>query len=274
MTEHHLDTPDPVRLHVQVDRGTLTVDAVEDARTTEVVVAGKGADDVTVTQHDGEIRVAAPRRSGFLRGGEPLEVTVRLPAGSSLSSRTGSADVRVRGRLAELLVQTGSGEVAAESVEGAAEVSTGSGDVRLGDIGGTLQVKTGSGDLVIDRVGADATLASGSGDVHVRRCEAALLVRSGSGDLRVEHGGPESTLRSASGDLVVDCAQAGRLSLTTASGDQRVGVPSGLPVWTDISTVTGTLTSTLPPTGHPGPDQPYLELRASTVSGDVSLSEV
>jgi hypothetical protein len=44
-------------------------------------------------------------------------------------------------------------------------------------------------------------------------------------------------------------------------------------VWTDVRTASGRLTSTLAGTGEPAPDQPYLEVRATTASGDVTLHQ-
>ena len=63
------------------------------------------------------------------------------------------------------------------------------------------------------------------------------------------------------------------MTAKTASGDVRVGVVPGTPVWTDIRTASGRLASDLPATGEPGPDQPYLEVRATTASGDVTLHQ-
>ena len=68
-------------------------------------------------------------------------------------------------------------------------------------------------------------------------------------------------------------AAAGRVTARTGSGDVRVGVVAGTPVWTDIRTASGRLSSDLPSTGEPGPDQPYLEVRATTASGDVTLHQ-
>ena len=50
------------------------------------------------------------------------------------------------------------------------------------------------------------------------------------------------------------------------SGDVSIGVVAGTPVWTDVRTASGRLSSRLPSTGEPAPDQPYLEVRATTRS--------
>ena len=46
------------------------------------------------------------------------------------------------------------------------------------------------------------------------------------------------------------------------------------PVWTDISSLTGRIHSTLSGAGQPAEGQDHVEVRAVTVSGDVELVEV
>jgi DUF4097 and DUF4098 domain-containing protein YvlB len=66
----------------------------------------------------------------------------------------------------------------------------------------------------------------------------------------------------------------GRLTAKNVSGDVRVGIPAGIPVWTDISSVTGSVRSDLDGAGEPSDGQDYIELRARTVSGDVYLRQL
>ena len=54
----------------------------------------------------------------------------------------------------------------------------------------------------------------------------------------------------------------------------RVGIPAGTPVWTDVNTVTGSIASNLESVGKPVDGQDHVELRATTVSGDVRLVQV
>jgi hypothetical protein len=53
-----------------------------------------------------------------------------------------------------------------------------------------------------------------------------------------------------------------------------VGIPAGTPVWTDISSLTGRIHSTLSGAGQPAEGQDHVEVRATTVSGNVSLVEL
>jgi len=65
----------------------------------------------------------------------------------------------------------------------------------------------------------------------------------------------------------------GRVSAKGASGDVVVGIPAGVPVWTDITTVSGRIRLDLQGAGQPEEGQDHVELRARTVSGDVVLTE-
>jgi DUF4097 and DUF4098 domain-containing protein YvlB len=81
------------------------------------------------------------------------------------------------------------------------------------------------------------------------------------------------SLSTASGDLTVDLMGTGQLAAKNVSGDIRVGVPGGVPVWTDISTLSGSVRSNLAGAGQPEEGQEFLELRAKTVSGDIVLEQ-
>jgi DUF4097 and DUF4098 domain-containing protein YvlB len=66
----------------------------------------------------------------------------------------------------------------------------------------------------------------------------------------------------------------GQLTAKNVSGDIRVGVPAGVPVWTDITSLTGSVRSNLEGVGEPEEGQDFIELRARTVSGDVHLEQL
>ena len=81
-------------------------------------------------------------------------------------------------------------------------------------------------------------------------------------------------MSTGSGDLVIGTANRGRVTAKGASGDVHVGVPAGVPVWTDVSTVSGRIRSEpRPAPASPRTGADYVELRAKTVSGDIVLTE-
>ncbi len=271
-------TPDPVSLFVELRSGDLTVVTAEtDETVVEVTVPHGDDDDVSVEQRGDDISVVA-RHGG--RGGlfgasrDQAHVRVTMPHDSRLLTKLGSADVRVEGRLGEATLKSGSGDISLDELGAKAFVETGSGDLEIGSTAGPLQVKCGSGQVTVERLGGPAQISTGSGDVLVGTALEAISVKSGSGDLRVREASGDVALNTASGDLLVDRMLGGALSAKNASGDIVVGVPAGIPVWTDVSTVTGSVRSSLVGAGAPAEGQEYVELRAKTVSGDISLEQL
>jgi DUF4097 and DUF4098 domain-containing protein YvlB len=186
----------------------------------------------------------------------PLIIQVSAPAGSSITARSGSADVTVTGMAAGIDAVAGSGQIRAQRCTGA-EVRTGSGDVRLGAVLGRLRARTGSGEVeVISVEGADggSTVQTGSGDVRLGAVKHDVSARTGSGDL-----------------TVVD-ACAGGLELTTGSGQLRVGIHSGVLAELDISSGSGRARSDLPVGGPPAEGNAALRVRARTGSGDALVT--
>ena len=266
-------TPDPVSMHVELGTGNLVVHT-DDTGETVVEVNGPDADSCVVEQRGDEIVVLAKQRGGLFGSSRELSVHVSMPDDSRLSTKLGSADVVVQGRVGEARLRTGSGDVRVDVIAAPAFVETGSGDVSIDRVDGPLEVKSGSGDVFLEDLGGPASVATGSGDVQVTTARGPLQVKSGSGDLRVREAFEDVALSTASGDLAVDRLQRGQVVAKNVSGDIRVGIPGGVPVWTDISSMTGSVRSNLDGVGEPSEGQEFIELRAKTVSGDISLEQV
>ncbi|VXB98429.1 DUF4097 family beta strand repeat-containing protein [Nocardioides sp. AX2bis] len=268
--DHAFDTTAPVRLRARLGRGSLTVTA-EDTVSTSVRVAGQHAGDVVVDLHDGVLSVTAPQHRGFVERDVEVDVDVVLPTGSDLDVRLGTADLRAAGSYGAGSLRSGSGDLTVDTLTGATLVETGSGDVRLDRVQGELQVKSGSGDVVVEHASAAVAVSTGSGDVRLGEVQGDLAVKTGSGDLHVARHHGDVMMTSGSGDVVVDRAAPCTISLRGASTDVQVAIPTDLPVWTDITSVTGSVRADTSPRGEPTDDRPHLTLRVSTVSGDVHL---
>ena len=267
-------TPNPVSLYVEVGSGGVTLHTDETDQTS-VDVNGRNEDAVIVEQRGDEIVVIARQgRSGFFGSSGDLDVHVSLPHFSRVTTKLGSADLRAMGRLGQSMIRTGSGDVMIEDVDGDLAVESGSGDLEVERITGDLRVKSGSGDVAVQRVAGDASIATGSGDVELETAGGSVEVKSGSGDLRVRDAQRDVALSTASGDLLVDRMNRGQLAAKNVSGDITVGIPAGIPVWTDITSMTGSVRSDLKGAGEPDEGQDYIELRARTVSGDVHLEQL
>ncbi|WP_300462884.1 DUF4097 family beta strand repeat-containing protein [uncultured Nocardioides sp.] len=276
MPRFEFATPSPASVYVEIGRGEVRVRCAETpgTETTTVTVEGRDADRVDVHDRDGQVSVVAPRGGLLSAFDSPLDVTVTTPPRSNVATKLGSAGVSVTGPAGGVRLRTGSGEVSVESLDAPSSIDTGSGDVRVDRVGASLKVRTGSGDVTLREVLDELSVSSGSGDVHVTSADGAVLTKTGSGDLRVGATCADVAFTSGSGSLGVSSIRRGRISAKVASGDVRVGVPAGVPVWTDISSLTGRIHSTLAGAGQPEEGQDHVEVRAATVSGNVSLLQV
>ena len=272
MPEYRFETHSPVNLVVEISKGNVNVRCTETTEST-VLVEGKHADDVVVEQHGDSIRVTEPGR-GRIFGDNALQVEVTVPEGSNPAVRTGSADIQLEGRAGHAQVRSGSGDVTVDSVDGHLLVETGSGEIRVDDVRGNLNVKSGSGDVEIGEAGGNSAISTGSGDVTVETTRGNTVVKTGSGDLSVDQAHGDTAFSTGSGDVSIDHVHRGRVTVKGASGDVEIGVQAGVPVWTDITTVSGTIRSDLEGAGQPEEGQDHIEVRAKTVSGDIALTQV
>lgn len=271
--EQTFQTTGHISLYVEIGSGHVDVRATEHDQVV-VRVDGEDADDVTIEQRGDRVVVIGPqRRSGFFGSSHGLDVHVALPQDSDVVTKLGSADLVVSGPIGTASLKSGSGSVRIETANSDVQVESGSGDVTLGLVAGALRAKAGSGDITVQELGGAASVSTGSGDVEVDHASGDVQVKTGSGNLRVRRPEGDVALSTASGDLTVDLMGAGQLAAKNVSGDIRVGVPGGVPVWTDVTTLSGSVRSNLAGAGQPAEGQEFLELRAKTVSGDIFLEQ-
>jgi DUF4097 and DUF4098 domain-containing protein YvlB len=272
MSSYHFETLEPVDLYVENGSGSVNITA-DDTTETTVEIAGRHADEAVVSQDGKQISVIAPK-SRLLGGDSKLDMTITVPMDSALAVRTGSAGVSATGSYRGGQVKSGSGDVTIEILDGPAVVETGSGDIRIDTADQELKVKSGSGDVQVQYAGGAIAVSTGSGDVELGTSNAPAVVKTGSGDLDLGESRDDVTMSTGSGDLVIRKAHRGRLLAKGASGDVQIGIPAGVPVWTDVTTVTGEIRSGLEGVGEPQEGADHVELRAKTVSGDIVLTQV
>jgi DUF4097 and DUF4098 domain-containing protein YvlB len=263
-------TPRQLAVTVKVPRGDVQV---ETAETDEAVVTLKGSDrkleratirfedrgdyDELIVDVDpddiswstGRIKLAI----SFDSAKDSVDARLRVPHGTILSVETGSADIRVTGRVRELETKTGSGDVSVDEVERDAKIKVASGDVNVARVGGTLKVQTAAGDVASGPVGTDAE------------------VKTAAGDIRIEDVGGNVTAHSASGDLRLGAVTRGKVDLKSVSGDMTVGIRRGSRVWMDVKTITGDAHSELDAGGEDEGEGPLVELKATAMSGDIKI---
>lgn len=272
--QQSFQTPSAIELYVELGSGRITTHTTATGETV-VEVTGPRADEFHVVHNGNQVSVISPKsRVGFFSSTDSHQVSVTLPGGSDLITKAGSADTVASGSYGIIKLKTGSGDVEIDEADGPVVVESGSGDVRAGEIRGELRIKSGSGDIDLGELGGNVGISTGSGDVTIGRTRSRAVVKTGSGDLEVKRADTDVTLSTASGDLTIGSASKGAISAKNVSGDVRVGIPAGTPVWTDITSTTGRVRSDLRSVGAPEEGQNYVEVRATTVSGDIHLTHV
>lgn len=269
-----IETHGPVTLHIENGKGSVEVSTAETTESS-VDLSGPDVDDVRVELVGNDLSVIAPQqRGGFFGSDRRIDMVIVIPTLSNLSTKLGSADLVARGTYDNVSIRSGSGNVDLGVLAGPGLVETGSGDVTIERAEQALRVKSGSGDVTLNHSAQQVSISTGSGDVQIATSEGTTQVKTGSGDLKIGHGRTSLSLTTGSGDLMVEQFSAGQVQMKGASGDVRLGVPAGVPVWTDVSTISGRIHSTLEGAGQPEPGADFVEVRAKTVSGDIDLRQV
>jgi hypothetical protein len=278
MRTEALQTPNPVRLDIRLGAGEVRLEASQTTETTvrleplrdnDASVAA--VEEARVEQRGDEILIdVRERRRGF-RGSEVL-VEVRCPEGSTVRGKTGSADVEGHGRFGSADVETGSGDVQFGELSEEAKVNAASGDVQIGSVGGEGRINTASGDVQVGSFAAAAKINSASGDVQIGEVGGRLEVNSASGDVAVREASSAVSMNTASGDQTVGSVVQGKIELKSASGELKIGIREGSTLWVDARSRSGEVTSELPVSDLPPEgDAPHVELRANTMSGDITI---
>lgn len=208
-------------------------------------------DKVMVRQTRDTLRIEFPK-AGWLRD-QSVHIELSVPDDMKLQIATGSGDVTVETPIRESKITSGSGDM----------------DIEHGD---GLRCTSGSGDISVRSItGETSSINSGSGDIAIKNTAAALQAKSASGDITIDQLSDALRANTASGDMTIN-ATTGSIEARTASGSVRVGVAELLPVWLDLNAGSGSVDIDLEHTEVPGPDEPYVAIRAVTASGDISIT--
>ncbi len=265
-----------VRLRIVFGAGDIALEVRETDRVS-VDLKGDGeaggslVEQTVVEQRGDEVVVDVPRHTGFLRRTPRLDLRVIVPLGTRVDVRADAADVEATGHLGDTQIKIGSGDLRLERTADV-RVQTGSGDVTVGTADGTATLSTGSGDVTCRTLAGPGRVTSGSGDIRIEQANGPLQVNSASGDISVDDAADDVTVDSASGDQHLGRVTQGRVRLNSASGDLHVGVADGTPVWLDVNTLTGSVSSALSGGEPPDDGETAVELRVNTVSGDITLA--
>jgi hypothetical protein len=282
MRTETFQTPNPIRLDIRNGAGEVRIDAAP-AHETTVYLEPQHDNEASVEAvrtarielheradgHDVVVDVRGMRR--FFRGAEVL-VRVACPIESRAEIHTGSADVVGRGLYRSVDIETGSGDVRFDDISDDFEATAASGDIQIALVGGEARINTASGDVEIGTLGGGGRINTASGDVLVRTAGGRLEANTASGDVLVKEALGSVSVNTASGDQEVGSAFHDAVNLRSASGDLRVGVKEGTKLFVDARSRSGDVVSELPVSDAPPEGEaPLLEVRANTMSGDITI---
>ncbi len=213
------------------------------------------------------VKVRVPRNNS---NNISSDLTVRVPAGSSVDVSTVSADITSEGVDGEQILHTVSGDV---------ELEASGSDVSAESVSGDVDV-TGSGDdteTAAHTVSGDVTLIGVSGAVSAEAVSGDIEVRDGSFD--------RATLNSVNGeiDFQAGLRAGGKLTVETINGDVNVQFDGDVSARFDIETFNGDITSCFGPKAErtskyaPGWELSFTlgdgdgRVIMSTLNGDIDL---
>jgi DUF4097 and DUF4098 domain-containing protein YvlB len=234
-----------VVVEIDLRAGSVLVTAASSG-TVWVSVDGSTPDTLDITQLGDTIAIRATRRSRSAR------IAVDVPVGTDVTVKGASVDVVARGALGALRVRSASGDVRADDVV-RADVTVASGDTRL----------------EVVRDGAD--FRATSGDISVGRVGGRLAASLSSGDINIDELGGDGDVETASGDVTIQRYGGGSVAIRTVSGDVRVGLPAGIRVDPEISTLSGKVSLPAPADSPASGDRRPVKVRLRTVSGDIRI---
>ncbi|MFF5706219.1 DUF4097 family beta strand repeat-containing protein [Streptomyces sp. NPDC012794] len=211
-------TPAAIATVLDIPAGNIRFIAADRADTTVEVRpadASKGrdvkaAEQTTVDFQDGVLRINTPSKNQILGAPGSVEVTVQLPAGSSVEAKTASAEFRGVGRLGDVALESAHGTV---KLDETAEVhlTLAAGDIAIGRLGGSADIRTQKGDLTIaEATGGSVTLRTEHGNISVGAARGV----SASLDAGTSHGRISNSLNNTEGARAALTIRA-----TTSYGD-------------------------------------------------------
>lgn len=168
-------TPAPIAAVIDIPAGLVQVIAADRADTVvEVRPADasksrdvKTAEQTTVEYGDGVLRIVAKAKNQVLGSPGYIEVTVQVPAGSSVKAKVAGAEFRGVGRLGAVTFEGAQGEVKLDEAA-SLNLTTHAGDVTVGRLGGSAEITTSKGDIrIAEAMGGTLVLRTQAGNVSV-----------------------------------------------------------------------------------------------------------
>jgi DUF4097 and DUF4098 domain-containing protein YvlB len=229
------------------------------------------AEQTKVEHTSSGLLIKAPRQRALGLFGKPgsIDVTIDLPAGSSLRGDSSVAAFHATGRLGECRIKTSTGDIELEET-GPLDVQTGAGAVSATRITGDTEVTTGTGRIRLGEIDGSAVIKNSNGDSQIEAVAGDLRMSASNGDLTVGHAGGNVSANTAAGEVRIGEVSSGTVGAKTAFGEIEIGVRAGtvaeLDLYTNFGNVHNHMNLVLPE-----PEDDVVAVRARTSYGDIVI---
>ena len=273
-------TPDPIAVSIELSVGDVRVVASDRADTVvqvspsdaarEADVRDAGLTRVERTPTGLLIRAPRPRGLGLLGKPGSVDVTIELPAGSSLHGNSSVAAFHTAGRLGEVAIKTSVGDVDLDET-GRLELSTGAGAIAVARVGGDAEISTGTGRIRVGQIDGAAVVKNSNGGTRIDAVAGDLRISAGNGDLTVGRADGNVTADAAHGEIRIGQLSRGTAAIKTGFGEIELGLSAGTAARLDLFTSFGRVRNTLNPADAPDPAGAPLAVLARTNHGDITI---
>jgi len=274
------NTLEPISVTVAIGVGDVRITASERSDTVVVVSPSdsskgsdvKAAEQTRVEYSDGRLLIKSPRswkQYTPFGGGESINVTIELPAGSRVDGEAAVADFSCAGRLGECRLTTGVGSIRLEET-GPLQVSTSAGSVTVDRAVGRADV-TGSGQVRIREIDGPAVIKNLNGITWVGEVTGDLRCNAANGDITVDRAGAGVAAKTANGAVRIGEVVRGSVDLGTGYGELEVGIREGTAALLDVRSQFGSVRSSLAASDGPATTDQTVEVRARTSFGDIVI---
>lgn len=271
------DTPEAITAIVEYAIGNARIIASD---TTETVVDVqpsnpsaeadlKAVKQTKVTCSGGVLTVKGPRKSSPFGKVGGIDITLTLPAGSTLEGTAQVGDFHCSGRLGETRLKTSVGDLHVEETT-SARLKSELGMVHLDRAAASVEI-IAAGRVTVGTVAGGLIVKNGNGDTELAEITGTLEASAANGRIDVGTAHSDVEVKSAHGGIRLGRVTRGRVTLRGAVGDLEVGVPETTAAWLDVHTDLGALRSALGSAEGPGDAADTVEVTARTSVGDIHI---
>jgi DUF4097 and DUF4098 domain-containing protein YvlB len=272
------DTPEPITATIDVAVGDVEISAGDGAETVVDVrpsdasnredVDAAAATRVEYTNR--HLLIKAPKPPWLSKRGGRIDVTIELPAGSSVRGTGQLTDFRSDGALGECRIKTGVGQIRLDRAD-ASTLKTGIGDISVEHATGHTEITTGTGEVRVRELDASAVIKNSHGDSWIGLAGGDVRLTAAHGSIAVDRARGSIVAKSSIGDIRLGEVAGGSVVLETRLGDLEVGIPAGTAAWLDASAKVGHVHNMLDTSDAPGASDATVAVRARTAVGEIAV---